>query len=747
VREFLEARLRSTAGADAVTGLHLGVAKAAAGTDWRTAAYHYREAGDLSALASVVAGAIPEIMGSGQYAVAAGFVEQVPPELRSAALNLVRSRVVMQRGDRDSAVALSSAVLVDAEPGSQESDHALLNLATMYMHAGDIATATAHLDRLRSTSRSEDLRLIAEGMAMMIAASGSGELEGLTRHLQTLAERQRGAHQHYFGVTMLNLAIITILRDDPSAAIDYTASAIEALEETSSQIELSTAIMTRATALMMLGRIDEAERVSDQASAYAQSEAALERADMMDSYGDPEATWALLDRLDGNTDLNRNDRMSLSLQVSRYLLRRARYEEAATRLADLPSDASGTFVGRMVAGLGTSAYLAVAAGSPEGPDLATKASQAARVQGAEQWRRIAELLRAFCGSAEEFTATIRWVGASSPWNVTFVADLVARRLDELDASAMSVVTTSARLHPGRWRFALRTQVTASSGTQLNAARLLEVVGERSDIKRLRSFARRHRRTPGASGLGKALARRLADRVYVEDQNRVTIRVGNRQITGSTIRRKVLALLSFLLTKPEMAATRDQVLDALWPDLDPIDAVNSLNQTVYFLRRILEEEYVDDLSPGYLHHDSDLIWFDQELVTSRTSECRRLLRSLPAQPSPEQVDELVALYSGRFALDFEYEEWATPYRDWLHASFLEVVERSLMSDIESGHFERGVGVARRVLDVDPTAEQVEVSLVRLYRASGAHAAAAEQYGHYAATMRDQLGIEPPPLDSL
>ena len=33
-----------------------------------------------------------------------------------------------------------------------------------------------------------------------------------------------------------------------------------------------------------------------------------------------------------------------------------------------------------------------------------------------------------------------------------------------------------------------------------------------------------------------------------------------------MRRKVLALLCFLLTKPAMSSTRDQVLDALWPDL-------------------------------------------------------------------------------------------------------------------------------------------------------------------------------------
>ena len=212
-----------------------------------------------------------------------------------------------------------------------------------------------------------------------------------------------------------------------------------------------------------------------------------------------------------------------------------------------------------------------------------------------------------------------------------------------------------------------------------------------------------------------------------------------------MRRKVLGLLCFLLTKPSMSSTRDQVLDAIWPDLDPADALNSLNQTVYFLRRVFEEGYVDDLSPGYLHHDSDLIWLDAELVESRSNRCRRLIHELPRTPSPDDVEGLVDEYRGQFALDFEYEGWAAPYRDWLHASYLEVVERAVASDLESGHFDRGIAIARRVLDIDPGAESVELTLLRLYRASSAHSAAAEQYGHYASQFREQLGIEPPALD--
>jgi DNA-binding SARP family transcriptional activator len=338
--------------------------------------------------------------------------------------------------------------------------------------------------------------------------------------------------------------------------------------------------------------------------------------------------------------------------------------------------------------------------------------------------------------------------STSPWNVTFVADLVASRLDGLTDPALSVVGAAAQMHQGRWRFVLRDQIAnARAGDGQASAQVLESIGDRSDIIRLRTYARGQRRRAAAAQLGRTLARTLADRVFVEDQNRVSIEVGARQVSGSSIRRKVLALLCFLLTKPDLVSTRDQVLDALWPDLDPLDAVNSLNQTVYFLRRVFEEEYVDDLSPGYLHHDSDLIWLDRDLVTSRSNECRRIIKALPVSPTPDDVMSLANEYAGRFALDFEYEEWAAPYRDWLHAAFLEIVERALSIDLETGHFERGINLARRVLDCDPSAEQVEVSLLRLYRASGAHTAAAEQYGHYAAVLRDQLGIEPPPLETL
>jgi hypothetical protein len=49
-------------------------------------------------------------------------------------------------------------------------------------------------------------------------------------------------------------------------------------------------------------------------------------------------------------------------------------------------------------------------------------------------------------------------------------------------------------------------------------------------------------------------------------------------------------------------------------------------------------------------------------------------------------------------------------------------------------------------VDAEAASLETALLRLYRQTGSHAAAAEQYSHYAAVARED-GIEPAPLEAM
>ena len=111
MREFLEARLLQVEGKALVVATHQRLAVAARDIDWRISAYHYREAGDTESMLASVGEAIPTIMGDGQYDLAESFIASVGNGSRPTKFDLIISRVDMQQGDYEAAIATSRAVL------------------------------------------------------------------------------------------------------------------------------------------------------------------------------------------------------------------------------------------------------------------------------------------------------------------------------------------------------------------------------------------------------------------------------------------------------------------------------------------------------------------------------------------------------------------------------------------------------------------------------------------------------------
>ena len=133
------------------------------------------------------------------------------------------------------------------------------------------------------------------------------------------------------------------------------------------------------------------------------------------------------------------------------------------------------------------------------------------------------------------------------------------------------------------------------------------------------------------------SRRLAPHVFVEDLGRITLSIGSRTIEGATIRRKVLALMTFLLTRPRAAAARDEVLEAMWPDFEPSTAQNSLNQTVYFLRRVFEPPFSEDTTAGYVGQDGETVGWTRPRAKSKSA----MPRANPDDPCTADPAEVLS----------------------------------------------------------------------------------------------------------
>jgi len=151
--------------------------------------------------------------------------------------------------------------------------------------------------------------------------------------------------------------------------------------------------------------------------------------------------------------------------------------------------------------------------------------------------------------------------------------------------------------------------------------------------------------------------------------------------------------------------------------------------------VFEEPYREDESANYVHHDGEVVRLDVALSTSQSGACRDLIERARATLDEDLIDQLSLAYKDRFAIDFEYEDWASPFRETLHAAYLDVIEQAIRADSTAGRFDRAARLARRALDVDPDATSIEHALLLVYGGAGSHPAAAEQLSHYASSDDD------------
>ncbi len=130
-----------------------------------------------------------------------------------------------------------------------------------------------------------------------------------------------------------------------------------------------------------------------------------------------------------------------------------------------------------------------------------------------------------------------------------------------------------------------------------------------------------------------------------------------------------------------------------------------------------------------------------MVSTQSGTCWALVK-LARSGDIAALDRLVTMYRGTYALDFAYEDWAASYRENLHAAVLSSVETGVRIARTNGDPDRATRLAQEILAVDPAADGIELELLKAYKEGGRHAAAAEQYAHYAAYLRTELGADPP-----
>ena len=235
---------------------------------------------------------------------------------------------------------------------------------------------------------------------------------------------------------------------------------------------------------------------------------AYERADVADSFVDPEMRRAV-PRQPSRTVANRmcSHRLRPGADGLVARSRRGRVDEARRASPNSRAVDSTSYMGQKTSSA-HGAYIAVVSESVEARvGRRRRASTRRRSKVRTRWAHVAELLADANGPAEEF-------GPRSGGSGDLAVERHFRRGPRLSKTRRARRADIRRSGTRRSHFTrddgdspfVESSMRPSLGSGLPAARLLEGIGDRSDIARLRGFAKRQRKLRGASDLGRATAK-------------------------------------------------------------------------------------------------------------------------------------------------------------------------------------------------------------------------------------------------
>lgn len=219
----------------------------------------------------------------------------------------------------------------------------------------------------------------------------------------------------------------------------------------------------------------------------------------------------------------------------------------------------------------------------------------------------------------------------------------------------------------------------------------------------------------------------------------SVSVGGKLLTLSDWQTQSVRDLFFFFLSTHKPLTKEQVSEALWPELDEPQKIKvRFKNEVYRLRRAIEQEEVityEDVFYGFnrnLDFEYDVEAFESFLARAKT-----------ASDINEQIafyQKAVDLVTGPFLADI-YGDWAMFERERLNQTYL----AALLSLAELLHkqarHEQALTACQRALEYDPTIEAAYVLSMQIHHRLGDRASVIRTYQACQDALNRQIGLPP------
>ncbi len=242
----------------------------------------------------------------------------------------------------------------------------------------------------------------------------------------------------------------------------------------------------------------------------------------------------------------------------------------------------------------------------------------------------------------------------------------------------------------------------------------------------------------------SLYRRLGQRTAKNANQRLTIRCfGEFSVKAAAdeepaIRWKTAKaeeLFALLVNYQGRAKSKESLIDALWPELEPEKSINLFRVTCTYIRTALSERGFSDV----LIRDWNGYKLNTERINCDLFRFRQAVRDVPS-PGLETLEAASALYSGEY-LDGKLYEWAGRARDQLESDFKKIQFRLSEALCIRGDFGKACEALDKVLEFDACEEEAVSRLIQMKLEHGDTAAAIKVYRTYEQRLKNELGLSP------
>ena len=205
-------------------------------------------------------------------------------------------------------------------------------------------------------------------------------------------------------------------------------------------------------------------------------------------------------------------------------------------------------------------------------------------------------------------------------------------------------------------------------------------------------------------------------------------------------RKAQQLVKLLAVATGRSLHREQIADALWPDLDAEAADRQLHKAIHAARRAIEPELGAGGDSAWIITQDRLVSLSPG-VSIDADEAEAAAESALASRDAQACESALEPFLGPLLPGDLYDVWTESRRARLAALHARLLAAVAEGSLAAGRTERAVEAANRLLSIDAADERAHRVLMQAASVAGDRSAVVRQFRACEAALDTELGVEP------